>query len=87
MAQASFYFVLGCFLVFLAYLLFNLPMRLVVSLFYTCRIPKSFPEDAEQYHWQKTKSAAAKAAFQNVMAPEPAAAPQEAPSEPEQKEE
>ena len=63
MAQASFYFVMGCFIAFLAYLLLNLPLKFVVSLFYTCRIPKSFPDDAEHYHWQKTRGGTAAAPY------------------------
>ena len=55
MAQASLYFVLGCFIVFLLYLVLNLPLRMVVSLLYTCRVPKSFPEDAEKYRWAETR--------------------------------
>lgn len=65
MAQASFYFVMGCFLVFLAYLLLNLPLRLVVSLLYTCKIPKFFIDDAEHYHWQKTRGGTPDVPFQS----------------------
>ena len=74
MAQASFYFVMGCFLAFLAYLLFNLPLRLVVSLLYTCKVPKFFIEDAVHYHWQKTKGGTPEVPFQSAPQPEPAPA-------------
>lgn len=56
MAQASFYFVLSCLIVFVSYMILNLPLRLMVSLLYRCRVPERLLKDADCYHQQQLRA-------------------------------
>ena len=52
-AQAGLYFVLTCLVIFILYQILNLPLRILVSMFYCCRISGDFPEDARDYDRRK----------------------------------
>ena len=49
-AQSSLYFLLICLLLFALYHLLNLPLRLVLSLFYLSHSARNFSVDAERYY-------------------------------------